>query len=114
MFVSNIGNEYSATGTPPLLPRCSPHFQAAIMREIHPESRHVVNKRQFNWYNVLMVVAMSMGAFGYGYTNAVIGPTLGELPSTTQRRKRNELTNLKPSQVSTNTLSSRSAKMPPR
>lgn len=84
MFVPHIGNEYFVTGTYPVFPRRSPHFQAAIMGEIHSESRHVANKRQFNWYNVLMVVAMSMGAFGYGYTNAVIGPTLGELPSTIQ------------------------------
>ena len=47
------------------------------MADTHLEETHVTHKRQFNWYNVLMVVAMSMGAFGYGYTNAVIGPTLG-------------------------------------
>jgi len=35
------------------------------------------NKRQFSWYNIFMVATMSWGAFGYGYTNAVIGPTLG-------------------------------------
>lgn len=39
---------------------------------------YVTTKRQYNWYNVFMVVTMSWGAFGYGYTNAVIGPTLGK------------------------------------
>ena len=41
-------------------------------------AQHVVNKRQFNWYNVLMVIVMSLGTLAYGYSTAVIGPTLGE------------------------------------
>jgi len=43
---------------------------------IHAE--HVTNKRQFNWYNVLMVIVMSFGALAYGYSTAIIGPTLGK------------------------------------
>ena len=37
----------------------------------------ITNKRQFNWYNVFMVITMSWGAFAYGYSTAIIGPTLG-------------------------------------
>ncbi|KUJ19368.1 general substrate transporter [Mollisia scopiformis] len=39
--------------------------------------KHVENKRQFNLYNVIMVIAMSLGALSYGYSTAIIGPTLG-------------------------------------
>jgi hypothetical protein len=41
--------------------------------------QHVINKRQFNWYNVLLVIVMSLGALTYGYSTAIIGPTLGLL-----------------------------------
>ncbi|KAK3316751.1 MFS transporter [Apodospora peruviana] len=39
---------------------------------------HVTDKRQFNWYNVFMVVVVSWGAFAYGYSTAIIGPTLAQ------------------------------------
>ncbi len=42
-------------------------------------TQHVIDKRQFNWYNVLLVVVMSLGALTYGYSTAIIGPTLGLL-----------------------------------
>ncbi|KAF8860443.1 MFS general substrate transporter [Acephala macrosclerotiorum] len=45
------------------------------LEEIH--AKHVGNKRQFNFYNVVMVIAMSLGALSYGYSTAIIGPTLG-------------------------------------
>ena len=44
---------------------------------VDKEAQQVVNTRQFNWHNVFMVVAMSWGAFAYGYSTAIIGPTLG-------------------------------------
>jgi hypothetical protein len=40
-------------------------------------SSQTINKRQFNSYNVLMVTVMSLGTLSYGYSTAVIGPTLG-------------------------------------
>ena len=43
------------------------------------ETDHVSTKRKFNWYNVFMVIVVSWGAFAYGYSTAIIGPTLGEL-----------------------------------
>ena len=43
------------------------------------QAQHVTNRRQFNWYNVLMVIVMSLGALSYGYSTAIIGPTLGSL-----------------------------------
>jgi len=43
------------------------------------ETHHVSEKRQFNWYNVFMVVVMSLGTFAFGYSTAIIGPTLGML-----------------------------------
>ena len=42
-------------------------------------TQHVIDKRQFNWYNVLLVIVMSLGALTYGYSTAIIGPTLGLL-----------------------------------
>lgn len=45
------------------------------------QAHHVTNERQFNWYNVFMVVAMSLGTLAYGYSTAIIGPTLGTLPN---------------------------------
>lgn len=38
-----------------------------------------VKGRQFRWFNVFMVVVMSLGSLGYGLSASIIGTTLSAL-----------------------------------
>ena len=38
---------------------------------------HHTSRRQFRLYNVFMVLAMSFGSMGYGYSASIIATTLG-------------------------------------
>ncbi|KAK5017023.1 hypothetical protein LTR60_002122, partial [Cryomyces antarcticus] len=43
-----------------------------------PVDRHRGGKREFNFYNLFMVLAMSFGSMGYGYSASIIATTLAQ------------------------------------
>ncbi|TKA76547.1 hypothetical protein B0A49_01803 [Cryomyces minteri] len=43
-----------------------------------PVDRHLGGKREFNFYNLFMVLAMSFGSMGYGYGASIIATTLAQ------------------------------------
>ncbi|TKA74687.1 hypothetical protein B0A49_04268 [Cryomyces minteri] len=43
-----------------------------------PVDRHLGGKREFNFYNLFMVLAMSFGSMGYGYSASIIATTLAQ------------------------------------
>lgn len=45
------------------------------------EPRHT-SRRQFRIYNVIMVLAMSFGSMGYGYSASITATTLGMMLTT--------------------------------
>jgi hypothetical protein len=48
-----------------------------------PEEVHVehVQKRQYKYYNIMVIAAMSFASIGMGYSASIIGTTLGILQS---------------------------------
>jgi hypothetical protein len=46
-----------------------------------PEEVHVehVQKRQYKYYNIMVIAAMSFASIGMGYSASIIGTTLGIL-----------------------------------
>lgn len=40
--------------------------------------KFTTGKRQFNWFNLLMVIAMSFGSMTYGYSASIISTTLAQ------------------------------------
>jgi hypothetical protein len=44
-----------------------------------PEEVHVehVQKRQYKYYNIMVIAAMSFASIGMGYSASIIGTTLG-------------------------------------
>jgi hypothetical protein len=47
-----------------------------IPNEVHVEHVH---KRQFKYYNIMVIAAMSWASMGMGYSGSIIGTTLGIL-----------------------------------
>ena len=47
-----------------------------ITADIHVEHVH---KRQFKYYNIIVIAAMSFASMGMGYSASIIGTTLGIL-----------------------------------
>ena len=53
-----------------------------------PEEVHVehVQKRQYKYYNIMVIAAMSFASIGMGYSASIIGTTLGILKSSIRIR----------------------------
>lgn len=60
-----------------------PQFSHLLHADAHPlqvkmVERYISGRRQFNWYNLLIIIAVSFGSMSYGYASSAIAPILAQ------------------------------------